>query len=160
MPRNDTGFWTDERVNILKIRWKDNASLEGIGRELGCTRQAVAGKVRRLGLTGKSKEQIRASYLRGMKATFAAMGKEYKPRAKKSHKKKPAVAIAVPVIKQPPPLNAAHTSFGVGKTLIEINSCDCRWPIGDPQDANFFYCAAPRDGDSPYCENHTGVAYR
>jgi GcrA cell cycle regulator len=151
MPRNDTGFWTDERVNILKIRWKDNASLEGIGRELGCTRQAVAGKVRRLKLTGKSKEQIRAS---------SAMGKEYKPRAKKSHKKKLVVAIVVPVIKQPPPPNAAHISFGVGKTLIEINSCDCRWPIGDPQDANFFYCAAPRDGDSPYCENHTGVAYR
>ena len=43
-------FWIDERVEILKSRWAANCTAREIGKLLGCSRNAVIGKARRLGL--------------------------------------------------------------------------------------------------------------
>ena len=48
--------WTDERVELLKKLWADGLSASQIAAELGCvTRNAVIGKVHRLGLSGRAK---------------------------------------------------------------------------------------------------------
>src|SRR3954462_1051819 len=48
--------WTDERVEILKKLWTDGLSASQIANELGnVTRNAVIGKVHRLGLSGRAK---------------------------------------------------------------------------------------------------------
>lgn len=45
-------------------------------------------------------------------------------------------------------------------SIEDLTSSKCRWPIGDPQDENFAFCGNKSDGDSPYCEFHTQMAYR
>ena len=48
--------WTDERVESLKKLWADGLSASQIAAELGgVTRNAVIGKVHRLGLAGRAK---------------------------------------------------------------------------------------------------------
>src|SRR4026209_1467277 len=48
--------WTDERVELLKKLWADGLSASQIAAELGgITRNAVIGKVHRLGLSGRAK---------------------------------------------------------------------------------------------------------
>src|SRR3974377_728573 len=48
--------WTDERVETLKKLWADGLSASQIAAELGgVTRNAVIGKVHRLGLSGRAK---------------------------------------------------------------------------------------------------------
>src|SRR5690606_32515155 len=48
--------WTDERVELLKKLWSDGLSASQIAAELGgITRNAVIGKVHRLGLSGRAK---------------------------------------------------------------------------------------------------------
>src|SRR5260370_21503950 len=48
--------WTDERVETLKKLWADGLSASQIAAELGgITRNAVIGKVHRLGLSGRAK---------------------------------------------------------------------------------------------------------
>src|SRR5690348_2830003 len=48
--------WTDERVEQLKKLWADGLSASQIAAELGgITRNAVIGKVHRLGLSGRTK---------------------------------------------------------------------------------------------------------
>src|SRR5690606_25261780 len=48
--------WTDERVEMLKKLWTDGLSASQIAGELGgITRNAVIGKVHRLGLSGRAK---------------------------------------------------------------------------------------------------------
>src|ERR1700691_4762226 len=48
--------WTDERVELLKKLWSDGLSASQIAAELGgITRNAVIGKVHRLGLPGRAK---------------------------------------------------------------------------------------------------------
>lgn len=46
--------WTDERVETLKVMWTDGKSASQIAKELGgVTRNAVIGKVHRLGLSNR-----------------------------------------------------------------------------------------------------------
>ena len=44
----DGRFWTDEKNELLKTRWKEGFSSSKIGAELGCSRNAIAGKISRL----------------------------------------------------------------------------------------------------------------
>src|SRR5712664_531877 len=61
--------WTDERVELLKKLWQDGLSASQIAGELGgITRNAVIGKVHRLGLSGRAK------------APSASMPRPRKPR--------------------------------------------------------------------------------
>jgi len=54
--------WTDERVELLKKLWSDGLSASQIAAELGgITRNAVIGKVHRLGLSGRAKSASSAS---------------------------------------------------------------------------------------------------
>src|SRR5476651_1425507 len=47
--------WTDERVEVLKKLWLDGHSASQIAKQLGgVTRNAVIGKVHRLGLSGRA----------------------------------------------------------------------------------------------------------
>ena len=49
--------WTDERVDTLKRMWGEGQSASAIAKELGgVTRNAVIGKVHRLGLSNRSDE--------------------------------------------------------------------------------------------------------
>ena len=51
--RPELQTWTDERVELLKKLWADGLSASQIAGELGgITRNAVIGKVHRLGLSG------------------------------------------------------------------------------------------------------------
>jgi len=54
--------WTDERVELLKKLWSDGLSASQIAAELGgITRNAVIGKVHRLGLSGRAKSTSSAA---------------------------------------------------------------------------------------------------
>ena len=80
--------WTDERVETLKKMWGDGQSASQIAKELGgVTRNAVIGKVHRLGLSNRA-------------APGAAP-------AKPAPKEKPAAAPAKPAAKAKPAPKAA-----------------------------------------------------
>eukprot|EP01037_Dinobryon_pediforme_P021064 gene21064-21834_t len=51
--------WTDERVDLLRKLWGEGLSASQIAAELtGVTRNAVIGKVHRLGLSGRAKAPV------------------------------------------------------------------------------------------------------
>jgi hypothetical protein len=45
------------------------------------------------------------------------------------------------------------------KTVANLEAEDCRWPIGDPRDANFHFCGAQRISGRPYCETHWRLSF-
>jgi GcrA cell cycle regulator len=40
------------------------------------------------------------------------------------------------------------------RTLLELTSATCRWPVGDPQEDGFFFCGGEAVGVRPYCRCH------
>lgn len=50
--------------------------------------------------------------------------------------------------------------IGQRRTLLELNEETCRWPIGDPAGADFFFCGGKPIAGLPYCGYHSRVAYQ
>jgi len=149
--------WTDERVEILKKLWQDGLSASQIAAELGgVTRNAVIGKVHRLGLSGrgqptstiKRQRRTHAPAMRrprqnvtmgnlALKAGFEAVADaEYRPRRD----------VVVPIAKR--------------LSIYSLTERTCKWPIGDPGQEDFHFCGHDSLEGAPYCEYHAGVAYQ
>lgn len=43
-------------------------------------------------------------------------------------------------------------------TFLDLEEGMCRWPIGDPNDANFHFCGCPQTTGSAYCAHHAHLA--
>lgn len=94
--------WTDERVETLKRMWTEGQSASAIAKELGgVTRNAVIGKVHRLGLSNRTDEAEAAPAKAEPKpeAVAAAPEPAKKPAKKAEPKPEPAKAekIEMPV---------------------------------------------------------------
>jgi len=133
--------WTDERVEQLKNLWTEGLSASQIARALGgVTRNAVIGKVHRLGLAGRA-TPARSDRPR-MPSVPKVMTRTYMPPP--------------PVVEEDP------VTFDDGShvTVLTINDRMCRWPIGDPSEGAFHFCGRNPKSGSPYCEAHARKAYQ
>jgi len=151
--------WNDERVETLKKLWSDGLSASQIaGRLGGVTRNAVIGKVHRLGLSGR--------------ATTSRM-KSHRPRARAQSTRrlmKPRFAnIGNPALRQlylgdtepyTPPAEELVIPLNERKSIQTLTEASCRWPIGDPSENEFHFCGRKPKAGSPYCEGHARKAYQ
>lgn len=48
----------------------------------------------------------------------------------------------------------------VGATILNLTDRMCKWPIGDPKEADFHFCARATHGSLPYCAEHAAIAYQ
>jgi GcrA cell cycle regulator len=46
------------------------------------------------------------------------------------------------------------------KTLLDLESHDCRWPVGEPRHPDFHFCGARQAEGRPYCALHWGMAFQ
>ena len=150
--------WTDERVELLKKLWGDGLSASQIAGELGgITRNAVIGKVHRLGLSGRAK------------APSSSVPRQRKPRAPSMFRApRPIMRGATALAMQPayeydvePEPEVVENVIPMGQrcTLVELNDDKCRWPIGDPGAPDFYFCGG-QTSSGPYCGYHSRVAYQ
>lgn len=87
--------WTDERVETLKRMWGDGSSASQIAKELGgVTRNAVIGKVHRLGLSNRNLDEGKET------APEAAPVRAEAPKAETSVPDAPEAPEAPPVVEE------------------------------------------------------------
>lgn len=153
-------MWTDERVELLKKLWNDGLSASQIAGELGgITRNAVIGKVHRLGLSGRAKSQT------------SSVPRQRKPRASAALLRvaRPAMRGATALARLPayeieydaaPEATAEIVPIGQRCSLIELSEDKCRWPIGDPGTPEFAFCGGKAVEGLPYCTHHARIAYQ
>ena len=160
--------WTDDRVATLTKLWADGLSASQIAKQLGgVTRNAVIGKVHRLGLSGRAKPSSPARKAAARKtaassASRARAASKSKPKSVRapSVPRAPRVVVKAPVPPPPPPLEAKPMSNGEFATIMTITEHMCKWPIGDPGADNFRFCGRKTDPEEPYCLAHSRVAYQ
>jgi len=133
--------WTPDRIKMLIALWEEGLPTSEIGRRMGVTKNAVVGKVHRLGLK-KRQSPIRqtASSAQPKKA------KPVQPRVQAGGQA-PA-ALPKPVL-----------PAGEVVRLDELTSSMCCWPEGEPGTEEFHFCGQPSVPDKPYCEEHCARAY-
>lgn len=173
--------WTDERVELLKKMWNEGQSASQIAKELGgVTRNAVIGKVHRLGLSNRAGSAAPAKPATEKPAAKAkATTKPAPPKpepAQASAPARPAAPNRRPIIPAGQPLppqpspneispEALAKQSAVEKkakklTLMELTERTCKWPVGDPATEDFWFCGLAVQPGKPYCEAHVGVAFQ
>ncbi len=181
--------WTDERVEVLKKMWGEGQSASVIAKELGgVTRNAVIGKVHRLGLSNRATGGTKAPAKEKAAPKAAAAAKpKAPPKPKPAPKKEPAPAASVEA--KPAPIPARKQIIPAGQPLppqpsaneispealasvrevekgakklhlMELTERTCKWPIGDPATEEFWFCGLGVQAGKPYCEAHVGVAFQ
>jgi GcrA cell cycle regulator len=144
--------WTDERVELLKKLWQDGLSASQIAKQLGgVTRNAVIGKVHRLGLSG------RAAPSKPARTTFKAPRPARPISATPSAPRRLSEPVSMPH-HHAAPVRYVEEAPGTA-TVLTLGAHMCKWPIGDPSMDNFTFCGR-RSGDGPYCHEHSQVAYQ
>ena len=130
------GKWTPEIVEKLKAMWEDGASGAEIGRMIGYSRNAVLGKIHRLGLSEAGRQGVsrkkKIRHIPGIKAGRTSFRKtiNYKP---------------LPVPKNEP----------VKPLMLDLEGLtrhQCRWPYGEAPEIKFCGCATV--GGGSYCSHH------
>ena len=143
------GGWTEERVASLKKLWLEGLSASQIAKQLGgVTRNAVIGKVHRLGLSG------RATPAAPTRTIFKAP-RPPRPATTVSHAPRRAEAIAPSLPSLPTIVEAPGSA-----TVLTLGAHMCKWPIGDPATDGFTFCGRRTGADGPYCTEHARVAYQ
>jgi GcrA cell cycle regulator len=142
--------WSEPRITTLRTLWLDGLSASQIAKQLGgVTRNAVIGKVHRLGLGGRGAP--------------SAPGRAPRITSARSPRPRRASARAAPRMpQQPRPSMAAPAPAPEGPGLVtdmaRLGAHACKWPIGDPKGPNFSFCG--RHAAGRYCAAHEAQGVR
>ena len=142
--------WTDDRVEVLKKLWLDGLSASQIAKQLGgVTRNAVIGKVHRLGLSGRATPSQPAR---------AVLRAPRPPRPATPSAPRRSEPSGGPLAQRSEPVRVYVTEEPGTATVLTLAAHMCKWPIGDPSSDGFTFCGRGTEGT--YCSEHSRVAYQ
>jgi GcrA cell cycle regulator len=152
--------WDSNRIELMTRCFQAGLSCSQIAGEIGVTRNAVIGKLHRLGLMRpRALAAAQVEQRRAAKLAPAKPRRSWRPKRSLSiATQHEMLTAAFPEPRAPggdiPILN------GRGCTLLELGQGQCRWPISSPGATDFCFCGnEPVDGLS-YCAGHARIAYR
>jgi GcrA cell cycle regulator len=149
--------WTSERVELLKHYFNAGLSCSQIAGEIGATRNAVIGKLHRLGL-GRPRDTLAGRFKQTRVAKNPARPKALRPKSwRLSIRTQHAMLRAA----YPTPAgNEASVDSPHKCSLLELSQAQCRWPISEPGAADFRFCGNSAVEGVSYCAGHARIAYR
>jgi GcrA cell cycle regulator len=137
--------WTEEKVEKLKELWTKGHTASQISGMLGdTTRNAVIGKAHRLNLEARapSKQTSSSSSKQEVRVTKRVA----QPMSRKS--KFQSILL--------------DKNFEAEKptSLENLTDTTCKWPVGHPDEDNFYFCGRSPEGEFPYCKLHVLYAFQ
>jgi len=157
--------WTDTRVELLTKLWADGLSASQIATELGGWpasspdggRNAVIGKVHRMGLSGRAKEPGNSNFrAKPRKARPKGTGMTRADRLMRGN-----TALAYDYAVEESEAELIEIPLDQRKTLLQLTEKTCHWPIGDPGSGAFYFCGGEAPGaHDPYCAYHSRAAHQ
>ena len=163
--------WTDERVELLRRLWDDGLSASQIALQIGgVSRNAVIGKVHRLGHAGRVKPigpaavngQRKADEVEVETAVIVEEPTLPEPPAIVAHRPAPDFPLEPRPAAAAPAPSAQPVALAVSErvTIMDLRDSMCRWPMGDPTSPDFRFCGGRAITGLPYCTQHAQIAYQ
>lgn len=147
-----THNWTDGRIDLLRKLWSEGLSAGGIAKQLGgVTRNAVIGKIHRLGLAGRATPPRPAKRPVRPSPPPRKIAHPFNPTMTQRRPETPAVII--------PALAPLVLETGRTIRVVDLNDSMCKFPIGDPRDEGFAFCGRGACR-GPYCADHAKLSYQ
>jgi GcrA cell cycle regulator len=141
--------WTDARIETLTTLWRSGLSASRIAKALGgVTRNAVIGKVHRLGLAGRTTPRAPRPIRTAARAPARPLRARTRQSASQARERRTPEVEIVEIVE-----------IGDTLELVTLAAHACRWPIGDPRATGFGFCGRPVN-KAPYCESHRRRAFR
>lgn len=157
--------WDADAVEELRRCWAAGHTAGQIARRLGggITRNAVIGKVHRLGIASRSMGLHKKPATRSKPWTPVPPG----PGRVRQRAVPPVAPEEVCDIRpdNPPAVESERKTLLFRNALGHLEADDrltsacCRWPIGDPKHADFHFCGKVKAAGLPYCGAHAERAY-
>jgi GcrA cell cycle regulator len=155
--------WTDERTDRLTQLFEDDWSASMIARDIGVTRNAVIGKLHRLGLVRPKRplstnpDAVYRRMHRNKPGHKPKLPPVY-PRVRKSPTERIRVVRAgrMPKVEYNAPV--AFLEALRPCSFWELTPTTCRWPYGDPGMPEFHFCGG-FVWDKTYCKHHHALAH-
>ena len=137
--------WTKENVEFLKKHWGSFTARE-ISEKMGAgfTRNSIIGKASRLGLSAKIKTRTATS-----NESFKNSESDKIIKSKRGRRSKFKSLL---IEKDFEPENP--------KQLEELTDNDCKYPIGHPNEKDFYFCGRTSLKDFSYCKLHLLYSYQ
>ena len=137
-------IWTKEKCDFLKDNW-GKATARELAEQMGpgFTRNSIIGKASRLGLSAKIKTRTATS-----NQNFENNLVHKKEKFKRGRNKFKSLIIEKDFEPENP------------KQLEELTDSDCKYPIGHPNEKNFYFCGRTSLKDFSYCKLHLLYAYQ
>ena len=138
--------WTEEKVAKLKELWGKGNTASQIAEIIGgISRNAVIGKAHRLNLSAKIKTRSAASN-ENFNNSVEKKNNKFLNKGRRSKFK------SLLIDKDFEPENP--------KQLEELDENSCKWPIGHPDENDFYFCGRTSLKDFSYCKLHLLYAYQ
>jgi GcrA cell cycle regulator len=146
-----TDTWTRERVEQLRNFVKAGMTCSEIAGEIGVTRNAVIGKIHRLGLAPGR--------------TAAAPARERPPRVRRPRLSlRGHLRLVSNENGAPTPVREPDIAIPIESvqrcSLLDLAHGRCRWPLNDPGHSDFAFCGNATLAHFSYCPGHARLAYR
>ena len=137
--------WNEEKVDKLKKLWGKGNTASQIAEIIGgLSRNAIIGKAHRLNLSSKIKARSASS---NQNFENSEEGNNSKPSRGRKSKFQSLI-----IEKDFEPENP--------KKLEELDESSCKWPVGHPEEASFYFCGRSSLKDFSYCKLHLLYAYQ
>jgi GcrA cell cycle regulator len=144
--------WTPERIEQLRSFIVTGLSCSQIAAQIGVTRNAVIGKIHRLGLSPGRPPGVSA--------------RPCPPRARRPRPAGQGGMLRLLFADGAPVADMATAPASVASaqpcSLLELPQGKCRWPIADAPGAaaDFVFCGNEAVAGFSYCAGHARMAYR
>ena len=137
--------WTSEKEKKLRELWNSGYTASQISKMIGdTTRNAVIGKAHRLNLAARVASKSPKTQ------TTKSQNNTPSPKTGKMRRRSRFKSLLLD--KNFEPENP--------KTLEELDGTTCRWPIGHPDEKDFYFCGRKPVEDFPYCKLHVLYAFQ